>query len=56
MRRLRFMDRYKSYLFVLNNLNNEKNAFILKGIQIKHYLALCFAKTPKCCLALLFSI
>lgn len=47
MRRLRFMDRYKSYLFVLNNLNNEKNASILKGVQIKHYLALCFAKNTK---------
>lgn len=44
MRKLRFMDQYKSYLFVFNNLNNEKNAFILKSIQIKHYLALCFAK------------
>lgn len=56
MRKLRFVDRYKSYLFVFNNLNNEKNAFTLKGIQIKHYLALCFAKTPKCSVALLLSI
>ena len=47
MRRLRFMDQYKSYLFVFNNLNNEKNAFILKGIHIKHYLALCFANNTK---------
>lgn len=31
MRKLRFMDQYKSYLFVFNNLNNEKKCVYFEG-------------------------